>query len=306
MTNKHLSAAQCAGVADRAAGHLFNYCRASNIHYAVLGVSGGLDSAVTAALAKRAADLAAQSGYQLRVVGVLMPCGSDPEHTGRGEEVIAKYGIERIEAPLDKVNKCAWDYSLGNIDWQIISIMQKNGSFPGQEEWERSSRIARGNVKARLRMVVNYHIARMFNGLVLSTDNLSEFWMAFWTICGDVGDYAMIQKLLKGTELYDLAKYLEVPESVLRAKPDDGLGIAGGDADQLGAEYIVIDDIMVSLINKGFDPDGDRAQLENLPVLTGYDPELVRQLATRALNGAYKRKGTVILEREDLGLEPIL
>jgi NH3-dependent NAD+ synthetase len=65
-----------------------------------------------------------------------------------------------------------------------------------------------------------YHIARMMKGMVLSTDNLSEYWMAFWTLHGDVGDFGMIQMMLKGLELYDLARYLGVPSEIIAARPE--------------------------------------------------------------------------------------
>jgi len=154
-------------------------------------------------------------------------------------------------------------------------------------------------------MLGTYHVARMIKGIVLSTDNLSEFWMAFWTICGDVGDYGMIQQLLKGLELSELAIYLGVPEEIVAAKPDDGLAIAGGDEDQLGAAYPVIDQIMIKLVQSGFDPDGEMDQLDSLPQISGFDQDLVHGLARRALIGSYKRKGTVILSRTYLGLPEV-
>ncbi len=112
----------------------------------------------------------------------------------------------------------------------------------------------------------------------------------------------MIQHLLKGYELYKIAKYLGVPEEIIQAKPDDGLGVGNGDEDQLGASYPVIDRVMINLIQSGFQPDGDQSQLNRLPTIAGIHPELVRKIAQRCLNGAYKRKGTVVLSRKDLGL----
>ena len=128
--------------------------------------------------------------------------------------------------------------------------------------------------------------------------------MAFWTICGDVGDYGMIQNVLKGLELYDLARHLDVPSGIVDAIPDDGLGIAGGDAEQLGATYDIVDEIMIKLIQAGFNPDGSFDQINALPNI-GIDRELVSTIALRCLRGAYKRGGTVTLSREDLGLPAI-
>jgi len=141
----------------------------------------------------------------------------------------------------------------------------------------------------------------MFKGMVLSTDNLSEYWMAFWTICGDVGDFNVIQNIMKGMELYDIALYLGVPEKIIQAKPSDGLKVAGTAEDQLGADYRKIDTIMVGLIQQGFDPDGSFAQLDNLPDLDG----VAQRIAIKSLKGAYKRRGTFIVPREELGLPAI-
>ena len=123
-----------------------------------------------------------------------------------------------------------------------------------------------------------YHAARMLKGVVLSTDNLSECWMAFWTLHGDVGDFGIIHNLMKGLELYDVARYLGVPEEIIAAKPDDGLGVAEGDEDQIGAAYPAVDKIMAKLIQAGFDPDGEIYQLENLPDI-GMQKEPVLKIA---------------------------
>jgi len=154
-------------------------------------------------------------------------------------------------------------------------------------------------------MITLYHIARMLGGIVLSTDNWSEKITGFWTICGDVGDYGMIQNLLKGDELYEIAEYLGVPQEIIDARPDDGLGVTtGGDEGQLGAPYTVVDKVMISLMSRGFDPDGDMSQLHNLPAVEGVPEEVVSKLANRSLANSYKRR-TINLTREQLGLPAV-
>ena len=132
--------------------------------------------------------------------------------------------------------------------------------------------------------------------------------MGFWTLHGDVGDIGPIMELLKGLELYDIAAYLGVPDEILKAQPDDGLGVvAGGDKAQLGADYLTIDKIMISLIKKGFKPNGSIKQLQNLPVADGFDPVLVAILAKRCVMSAYKRKANTIPfpTRRTMGLSTI-
>jgi nicotinate (nicotinamide) nucleotide adenylyltransferase len=107
---------------------------------------------------------------------------------------------------------------------------------------------------------------------------------------------------MKGLELYDIARYLGVPQEIIDAKPDDGLGISGGDEDQLGAAYPILDKTLINLVQKGFDVDGAVGQLDDLPGIDGVPDETVRRLAERVLRGAHKRRGTKNLSRGELGL----
>jgi NH3-dependent NAD+ synthetase len=71
-----------------------------------------------------------------------------------------------------------------------------------------STDISQGNIKARLRMIMLYNAASINSGIVIDTDNLSEHYLGFWTIHGDVGDFKPLGKLWK-TEVYELAKYIK-------------------------------------------------------------------------------------------------
>lgn len=285
---------------------LADYCREHNIHYVVTGVSGGLDSAVTLGLARKACQLAEASGFKLASVGLIMPCDSAPEAEALGREAIEKFGAREVRLDLGPVFEYAYANLTAGTDEQIKKILAETGGERELKDWDESRRIAQGNIKARLRMIFGtYHTARMVRGLVLSTDNLSEYWMAFWTLHGDVGDFGMIQHVLKGLELYDIARYLGVPEGIIAARPDDGLGVAGGDEDQLGAAYPALDRIMIKLLKSGFDPEGGREQLDKLPEIEGVPAETVRRLAGRCLAGAFKRRGSISLTRADLGLPKI-
>ena len=98
-----------------------------------------------------------------------------------------------------------------------------------------------GNIKARMRMIYLYNLAARTGGIVISNDNLTEFNLGFWTICGDVGDFAPIIGLWK-TEVYQLAEYMvtyldEYKSanllSCITANATDGLGISSTDLDQI-------------------------------------------------------------------------
>lgn len=140
------------------------------------------------------------------------------------------------------------------------------------EEMPSRTPIANGNLQARCRMMYLYDIASRHKGLVMSTDNQTEYQLGFWTIHGDVGDFDPIQDLWK-TEVYGLANYLcdryrskalrnDYKETCDNYKamscaiynscklvPTDGLGISNSDLDQIGAkDYATVDDILSRFI----------------------------------------------------------
>lgn len=191
----------------------------------VLGMSGGVDSALTAAIFKRA-------GY--RVVGVTMPIHQEPSETERGIEACTALGIEH----------CHLDLS-GLFDEVCAAQTLVDPELP--EHHDQRVRIRKGNLRARLRMMSLYNLASAREGLVASTDNLSELAAGFWTLHGDVGDFCPIQALTKSWEVPFLARAYGVPEATVRAEPTDGLGIDAGDEAQLGCTYLEWDLMLFAL-----------------------------------------------------------
>jgi NAD+ synthetase len=283
-------------VINTIASALADYCIEANIHSTVTGVSGGLDSAVTLYLAQKASELAREKGFELRSIGLILPCHSDPAHAVLGKKVIHGCGAELLEIDLTGV------FDLINKD--ILKPVAENVSEYHEDSDGLRYRTSQGNVKARLRMALGtYYVANMVNGLVLSTDNYSEYWMGFWTLHGDIGDYAPIQELWKGTELIEIAQELGVPQEVIDAAPTDGLGVVeGGDEAQLGATYPVVDSILKELMKQGIDLNGSLEQLDRLPEIEGVATDLVRKIAERSLKNAFKRQEPQKLSRGELGL----
>lgn len=246
---------------------LNEYAEKNGIQSLVLGVSGGLDSAVVAGFCH-------ESG--ITTYGCLLPCYSSVSSLVLGEKVIDKFYLIRRYHDLSR----------------ILDAVLKEEEFVDPEDL-----ISVGNIKARLRMIYLYNMARRKNGMVMSTDNLSELLMGFWTLHGDVGDFGIIQNLWKGTEVAELAKYIGVPQEIIAARPTDDLGINPlGDEGQLGASYPVLDEIMQKLFSCGFRTDGGMDQLEGLVGLE-------RSLAERCLKTHHKRVNPVNLTRKELGLD---
>lgn len=282
-------------VVEKASRALAAYCIQHGIHRTVTGVSGGLDSAVTLALSQRAAKIAAQKGHELLSLGLVLPCHSDARHTMLGRKVVKTFAAELLEIDLTGVFDHLEKHLLKPVAQELVSYHRD--AAPSRY------RTSQGNVKARLRMALGtYYVANMINGLVLSTDNYSEYWMGFWTLHGDVGDFGMIQELWKGDELVQIAEYLGVPKEVIEAAPTDGLGVLpGGDEAQLGAPYLVVDKVLKELMKK-IDLNGSLSQLKKLPRVEGVSQKLVRKIAERAMRNAFKRSNPLNLRRASLGL----
>lgn len=193
----------------------------------VLGMSGGVDSALTAALYKAA-------GW--RVIGYIMPIHQDQAETDRGLEACKALGIEHNVADLT------------NLYEEVLRTQAQFDNDLIGKATLKAVKIRQGNLRARTRMITLYNAASQHGGIVASTDNFSELVAGFWTLHGDVGDVAPIQSLLKSWEVPMLAKMYGVPEATWRAKPTDGLGVDAGDEAQLGATYLEWD-LMTLAIN---------------------------------------------------------
>ena len=292
-------------IIQRGANILFEYCRANDIHYLVTGSSGGLDSAVTLGFAQRACTIARLKSYQLTSVGLVLPCLSKPDATRLGKLVVKTFGAWLHEIELSEIYSLIDRQKLFASDMHLKELLEEVGDHQGLANWDKRKKTAQGNLKARLRMALGtYYTANMLGGMVLATGNLSEILMGFWTICGDVGDFNLVGNIFKGSELYDIAEVIGVPQEIIDAKPDADLG-DGNDEEQLGNPYSVIDQVMIGLIQIGFDPDGRKDQLDQVCPMDGPATKIVKGIAKRSLDTAFKRRGTKVLTRKELGLPAI-
>jgi NAD+ synthetase len=227
-----------------AVAKLSSYIRDHDIKALVIGISGGVDSALVAALAKSATEYPYKD---IPVIGRSITIESNkPEEVARAKAIGEAFCNDFAELDLTK----AYCDLIGQMD------------MAGDGCTDMEAKIALGNIKARIRMTQLYHLAGINKGLVLSTDNYTELLLGFWTLHGDVGDYGMVQNLWK-TEVYGLTKFIadiyrkldngapaEALEKCIDAVPTDGLGITDSDLDQLGASsYNEVDKILIDYLN---------------------------------------------------------
>jgi NAD+ synthase len=175
----------------------------------VLGLSGGVDSSLTAALAKKA--------MGDKVLGLLMPCHSDPTDLEHAKLLATKFDIETEYMDLGPV---------------FDSLM---ASLP------RGSDMAVANLKPRLRMAILYYFANNHNYLVAGTGNKSELTVGYFTKYGDGGaDILPLGDLLK-YQVRELARELGVPEEIIAKPPSAGLWAGQTDEGEMGITYDELD-----------------------------------------------------------------
>lgn len=195
---------------------LKNYATNSKVNGFVIGISGGVDSAVTSTLC-------AQTG--LKVLCVEMPIHQAPSQVSR-----AKEHIEQLKNRFPNVTSTVAD---------LTSVFETFKKEVPVTDNESALYLSLANTRARLRMTTLYYFAGIHGLLVAGTGNkIEDFGVGFYTKYGDGGvDLSPIADLMK-SEVYQLGTYLNIPDSILTAAPTDGLfGDSRTDEDQLGASY---------------------------------------------------------------------
>lgn len=191
----------------------------------VAGLSGGIDSAVVIRLAQMAAP-----GQAL---GVIMPCGSDPQDEADARAVAEQFGI-----PVLRVDLAATHEALVQAIGGAMGALPDDVAPPaGGTDADLRARMPIANIKPRLRMATLYFIANTLNYLVAGTGNRAELTIGYFTKYGDGGvDVLPIGELLK-SEVRALARELGVPERVIEKPPTAGLWSGQTDETEMGMTY---------------------------------------------------------------------
>lgn len=279
-----------------------DYLHSNNLHAMVLGISGGIDSTVVAAICREVSD---ETGIPF--IGRSLPIKNKND----------EFSVSKLVG-----NAFCDDFKVVHLSYMCQHVIQ--AIYDG--EGTLGTPISKGNIQARLRMIYLYNLAGINRGLVMDTDNLTEHNLGFWTIHGDEGDFNPIGGLWK-TEVYELAKYiLRKYEDKMRSldeghfygeedrlgamhkaliesialTPTDGLGISNSDLEQIGAKsYKEVDDILQDYfafleisptIEEGMTPKQMVDSYVEHNAFYDIPNEVIEKVLTRHINSEFKRK----------------
>lgn len=215
----------------------------------VFGLSGGVDSAVVAALCVRV--------FGANARGFILPsCASDPKHTEDARRFAQSIGLY----------------------YEIIDISEVVGAFAAAlEPHENLARL--GNLAARIRMTILYDKSALHKALVVGTSNKSELMLGYGTIFGDLACAINPIGGLFKTEIFELARFLNIPKPILDKKPSADLYRGQSDEAELGFPYAKIDALLAE-IQKGVG--------EKELILGGFEKPFVKAILKRMRRNAFK------------------
>ena len=278
-----------------------DYIVGNNLSAMVLGISGGIDSTVVAAICHEVS-----KRTNIPLIGRSLPS----QHNKEGETTTA-----------DLVGKAFCDdYRVSPLEYIDIAM------WCVRKEDIKQNKLANGNIQARLRMIYLYNLASINKGLVMDTDNLTENNLGYFTIHGDVGDFNPIGGLWK-TEVFKLAEWLlsyysfQLPHNMyeataeqleksgkifqqgkaikesLKLKPTAGLGITNNDLEEIGAEsYDQVDDVLKVILAWKMITVPQKYNSNNfimsdfMSELTHIPEEIIKNVAKRHFASEFKRK----------------
>jgi len=222
----------------------------TGIKNGICGISGGIDSAVVAVLASKA--------LGVRFRGILMPSQySSPESVDDGIALCKKFGIK----------------------YEIIPITPLLKGYPIKDK------IRLGNFSARMRMAILYDKSAQYQALVIGTSNKTELLLGYGTLFGDLASALNPIGDLYKTEIFQFARYLNIPEQIIQKPPSADLWQGQSDEKELGYSYNQIDPVLKAFVD-------ERATKGEL--FRNFDNKLVEFVLNRIYRNQFKRKLPII------------
>ncbi len=233
------------------------YLEQANAKGVVVGLSGGVDSSTVATLLVRALG-------KEKVLGLIMP---------------------HKETSPDDIKDAINIAKLLNINYRIIEISKPLEDIVEISPWLKklTNKVVKGNIIARLRMIVLYHHANALNYLVAGTGDKSEYLLGYFTKFGDgAADFFPILDLYK-TQVRALAKHLGVPEKIYSKPSSPGLWKGHLAREELGFEYDIIDQVLYGYFEK-------KLSINVIAHVIGISVNDVKDILTRVKMSEHKRK----------------
>jgi len=221
---------------------------------AVVGISGGIDSAVVAVLAKKA--------FGENFSGVLMP-----------SQYSSKESVDDAVLLCEKFD----------IAYEIKSIEPLLSSYSADEKMDN---LRMGNFSARMRMSILYDISAKKKALVIGTSNKSELMLGYGTLFGDLSSAINPIGDIYKSEIFEFAKFLDIPKSIIEKPPSADLWAGQSDEADLGFTYAQIDKVLYEYVD-------NRASKDEM-IKQGFDEKLVDMVIKKIYANQFKRKPPVI------------
>ena len=219
---------------------IINYKKTNNINGLVVGVSGGIDSALTSTICG--------------LTGIKTLCLNMPIKQNKNQYLRAQGHIKWLKNKFNNIDSI--DVDLTKVFNQFKLTVENSSS---------KNELALANSRSRIRMMTLYYYASIDNSIVVGTGNkVEDFGIGFYTKYGDGGvDISPIADLMK-SEVFQMSKLLEINEDILKAKPTDGLWDDDrSDEEQIGASYRDLENVM-NMLEKGIEPDTFEKELKRI------------------------------------------
>jgi len=222
----------------------------------VIGLSGGIDSAVSAALASLAMD----------------------------NKKVYAYGLPYKTSSIESIEDAKMVAEKLGINFEVIDITSFVDKYCELDSG--ISRLRKGNIMARMRMTVIFDKSSLKNALVLGTSNKTELLLGYGTWHGDMASSINPIGDLYKTQLWELAGFLDIPEKIIKKEPTADLWVGQTDEQELGYSYTEIDKLLFAMV------DERRDEKELLGM--GFTENIIKKIANRIKKTQFKRQLPII------------
>ncbi len=233
---------------------LKNEVEKTGCNHVVVGLSGGIDSAVVAVLAQQA-------------FGDRLLCVKMPSHYSS-------------KSSLEDAALLCQQFQIRSVTKSIEPLLR------AYEKTEKMNSLRTGNFSARMRMALLFDISAQEHALVIGTSNKSELMLGYGTLYGDLASALNPIGDLYKSEIFEFARYLNIPDTIIKKPPSADLWEGQSDEEEIGYSYDILDVVLKKYVE-------ERSSKEEL-LQEGFDKELVNMIISRIYKNQFKRKMPII------------